>query len=113
LLNRFGCNAKLAEALGRSLASKCEVEAAMVVFVPPLAELLGELGSVSEDPAPVELVFVGPMAALDFSIGLGAATRNLVVGHPEIPQVPGEVSPKLRAMVGLDALDDSAAAPRS
>jgi len=77
----------------------------MVVFVLPVAELLGELGRVPKDHAPVELVFVRPMAALDLSIGLGAAPRNLPVGQPEIPQVPGEVGPKLRAMVRLDALD--------
>ena len=77
----------------------------MVVFVLPLAELLGELGGVPEHHAPVELVFVRPMAALDLSIGLGAATRNLPVGNPEIPQVPGKVGPKLGAMVSLDALD--------
>ena len=45
------------------------------------------------------------MAALNFSIRLGAATPNLPVGHAEILQVPGEVGPKLRAMVRLDALD--------
>ncbi len=66
---------------------KREVETAMVVFVLPLAELLGELGRGTEDHAPIELVCVRPMAALDFSIGLGAAPRNLPVGHPEIPQV--------------------------
>ena len=37
---------------------KREVETAMVVFVLPLAELLGELGRGPEDHAPVELVFV-------------------------------------------------------
>ena len=77
----------------------------MVVFVLPLAELLGELGGGPEDHAPVELVFVRPMAALDLAIGLGAAPRNLLMGHPEIPQMPGEVGPKLGAMVGLDTLD--------
>jgi hypothetical protein len=45
------------------------------------------------------------MAALDLAIGLGIASRNLPVGHPEVPQVPSEVGPKLRAMVRLDALD--------
>jgi hypothetical protein len=45
------------------------------------------------------------MAALDLAIGLGIASRNLPVGHPEVPQVPSKVSPKLRAMVRLDALD--------
>jgi hypothetical protein len=69
LLNRFGCDAKLAQALGRGPSSKREVEAAMVVFVLPVAELLGELGRVPKDHAPVELVFVRPMAALDLSIG--------------------------------------------
>ena len=77
----------------------------MVVFVLPLAELLGELGRSPEDHASVELVFVCPMAPLDLSIGLGAAPRNLPVGHPEIPQVPGKVGPKLGAMIRLDALD--------
>jgi len=77
----------------------------MVVFVLPVAELLSELGRGPEDHAPVELVFVCPMAALDLSIGLGVAPRNLPVDDPEIPQVPGEVSPKLGAMVRLDALD--------
>ena len=77
----------------------------MVVFVLPLAELPGELGGVPEDHAPVELVRVGPMAALDFSIGLRATPWNLPVDHPEIAQMPSEVSPKLRAMVRLDALD--------
>jgi hypothetical protein len=105
LLNRFRCDPKLAQALSWGLALKREVETAMVVFVLPLAELLGELGRGPEDHAPVELVFVGPMAALDLSINLGAAPRNLPMDHPEIPQVPGEVGPKLRAMVRLDALD--------
>ncbi len=77
----------------------------MVVFVLPLAELLGELGRGAEDHALVELVCVRSMAALDLSIGLGVAPRNLPVDHPEIPQVPGEVGPKLRAMVRLDTLD--------
>jgi hypothetical protein len=45
------------------------------------------------------------MAALDLSIGLGAAPRNLPVDDPEIPKVPGEVGPKLGAMIRLDALD--------
>ena len=85
MLNRFGCDPKLAQALGWGPASKREVEAAIVVFVLPLAELPGELGGIPEDHAPVELVFVHPMAALDFAIGLGAAPRNLPVGHPEIP----------------------------
>jgi len=104
-LTRFWCDPKLAQALGWGPALKREVETAMVVFVLPLAELLGELGRGPEDHAPVELVFVRPMAALDLSIGLGVAPRNLPVDDPEIPQVPGEVSPKLGAMVCLDALD--------
>jgi hypothetical protein len=94
-LNRFGCDPKFTEALGWGLASKREVEAAMVVFVLPLVELLGEFGRVPEDHAPVELVFVGPMAPLDFSIGLGASTWNLPVGDTEISQVPRKVGPKL------------------
>src|SRR5216683_2702841 len=65
----------------------------MIVFMLPLAELLGELGRGPEGHAPVELVFVRPMAALDLSIGLGVAPRNLPVDDPEIPQVPGEVGP--------------------
>jgi hypothetical protein len=77
----------------------------MVVFVLPLAELLGELARGPEEHAPVELIFVRSMAALDLSIGLGVAPRNLPVDDPEIPQVPGEVGPKLRAMVRLDVLD--------
>jgi len=105
LLNRFWCDPKLAQALGWGPTSKREVETAMVVFVLPVAELLSELGRGPEDHAPVELVFVRPMAALDLSIGLGVAPRNLPVDDPEIPQVPGEVSPKLGAMVRLDALD--------
>ena len=56
---------------------KREVETAMVVFVLRLAELLGELGRGPEDHAPVELVFVCPMAALDLSTSLGATPRNL------------------------------------
>ena len=86
----------------------------MVVFVLPLAELLGELGRGPEHHAPVELVFVRSMATLDLSIGLRAAPRNLAVDDPEIPQVPGEVGPKLGAMVRLDALDrHRQAAPRT
>ena len=77
----------------------------MIVFMLPLAELLGELGRGPEGRAPVELVFVRPMAALDLSIGLGVAPRNLPVDDPEISQVPGKVGPKLGAMVRLDALD--------
>ena len=83
----------------------------MVVFVLPLAELLGKLSRVSQDHAPVEFVFVGPMTALDFPIRLGATTWNLPMGNPEIPQVPGEVGPKLGAMVRLDALDGHRQAP--
>ena len=77
----------------------------MVVLVLPLAEHLGELAGGPEDHAPIELVFVRPMAALDLSIGLGVAPRNLPVDDLEIPQVPGEVGPKLGAMVRLDTLD--------
>lgn len=77
----------------------------MVVFMLPLAELVGELGGGPEDHAPVEFVRVRPMAALDLAIGLGIASRNLPVDHPEVPQVPSKVGPKLRAMVRLDALD--------
>lgn len=70
-----------------------------------MAELVGELGRGPEDHAPVEFVRVRPMAALDLAIGLGIASRNVPVGHPEVPQVPGKVGPKLGAMVRLDALD--------
>ena len=96
-MNRFWCDPKLAQALGWGPTSKREVETAMVVFVLPVAELLSELGRGPEDHAPVELVFVCPMAALDLSIGLGVAPRNLPVDDPEIPQVPGKVGPKLGA----------------
>ncbi len=58
-------------------------------------EFLGWLGRSPEDHAPVELVLVRPMAALGLSIGLGVASRNLPVDDPEIPQVPGEIGPKL------------------
>ena len=67
----------------------------MVVFVLPLAELLGELGRGPEDHAPVELVFVRPMAPLDPSIGLGIAPRDLPMNDPEVAQMPGEVGPEL------------------
>jgi len=81
------------------------MEPAIVVFVLPSPELLGELSGRPEAHAPVELVFIGPMAALDLAIGLRAARRDLAVEHAQIPQVPGEVGSKLRAMVGLDTLD--------
>jgi hypothetical protein len=110
-LNRLGCDTKLTQALGRDLPSKREVEAAIVVLVLPLAKFLSELGRVSQDHAPVEFVFVGPMTALDFSIRLGAAPRNLPMGNPEVPQVPGEVGAKLGSMVRLDALDSHRQAP--
>ena len=42
----FGYDAKLAQALGIGFPSKREVDAAMVVFMLPLAELLGQLGRV-------------------------------------------------------------------
>lgn len=77
----------------------------MIVFMLPLAELVGELGRGPKDHAPVEFVRVRPMAALDLAISLGIASRNLPVGHPEVPQVPSKVGPELRAMVRLDALD--------
>jgi hypothetical protein len=93
-LNRFWCDPKLAQALGWGPASKREVETAMIVFMLPLAELLGELGRGPEDHGSVEFVFVRPMAALALSIGLGVAPRNLPVDDPEISQVPGEVGPK-------------------
>jgi hypothetical protein len=105
LLNRVSCDPKLAQALGWGPASKREVETPMVVFVLPLAELLGELSRGPEDHAPVELVFVRPMAPLDLSIGLGIAPRDLPMDDPEVAQVPGEVGPELRTMVRLDALD--------
>jgi hypothetical protein len=95
LLNRFWSDPKFAQALGWGPALKREVETSMIVFMLPLAELLGELGRGPEDHAPVEFVFVRPMAALDLAIGLGTAPGNLPVGHPEVPQVPGEVGPKL------------------
>jgi hypothetical protein len=91
-LNRFWCDPKLAQAFCWGLASKREVETAMVVLVLPFAELLGELGRGPEDPAPVELIFVRPMAALDLSIGLRIASRNLSVDGPEIPRVGEEIS---------------------
>jgi hypothetical protein len=77
LLDRFGCNPELAQAP--------EVEAAMVVFVLPLAELLGELGRGPEDHTAVELVFVRSMATLDLAVDLGATPRDLAVDHPKIP----------------------------
>jgi hypothetical protein len=43
----------------------------MVVFVLTSTELLGELGRGPEDHTPVELVFIGPMTALDLAIDLG------------------------------------------
>ena len=81
------------------------MKTAMVVFMLPLAELLGELGRSPEDHTPIELVFIRPMTALDLPIDLGAASRNLAVDHPEVPQVPGEVGPEFGAVIGLDALD--------
>lgn len=69
------------------------MEPVMVVFVLPLVELPGELGGGPEDHAPVELVFVCPMAALDFAIGLRVAPGNLPVHHAEIPQMLGESVP--------------------
>src|SRR5262245_26964975 len=81
------------------------MEPAMVVFMLPSTELLGELSGGPEARASVEFVFVGPMAALDLAVGLRAATRNLAVEHAQIPQVPGEVGPKFRAVIRLDTLD--------
>jgi hypothetical protein len=69
-LHRIG---RTEQALGWGPASNREVEAAMVVFVLPLAELLGERGGVPEDHAPVEFVFVRPMAAGAFARGLEVA----------------------------------------
>ena len=77
----------------------------MVVFVLPLAELLGELGGGPEDHTAVELVLIRSMAALDLAIDLGATPRNLAVGHSEIPPVPSEVGPEFGAVIGLDPLD--------
>jgi len=54
-LNSFGCDAEFARALDRGLASKREVEGAMVAFMLPFADLLRELARVSEDHAPVDL----------------------------------------------------------
>jgi hypothetical protein len=61
----------------------------MVVLVLPLAGLLGELSRRPEQPAPVELIFVRSMAALDLSIGLRIASP---VYDPEIPQMTVFVS---------------------
>src|SRR5712692_5539343 len=88
---------------GARLGSCLEARGGDIVFVLPLAELLGELGGVPEDHVPIELVFFRPRAVLDLSIGLGASTRNLPVDDAEISQVPGEVGPKLGTVVSLDA----------
>lgn len=81
MLNRVGHDSELAEG---GPAAKRKVQPAMVLFVLP-SELLGELGGGSEDLPPVELVFIGSMAALDFAVDLGAARRNLSVNHPRGP----------------------------
>ena len=77
----------------------------MIVFMLPLAELLGELGRGPEEHTPVELVFIRPMAALNLPIDLGAPSRNLAMDHPEVPQAPNEIGPEFGAVIGLDALD--------
>jgi hypothetical protein len=96
---------ELAQAFGWRLPPKGQVGSAMVVFVFPLAQLLGELGRAAEDHAAVELVGIRPVAPLHLPVAFRTTSRNLAVGDADIPQVPREVSAELGAMVGLNPLD--------
>jgi len=84
-LNRVACDSKLTERLGRRLTPQGEVGSPMVVFVFPLAQLLGELGRASEDHPAVELVRVRPVAAFHLAIAFRATSRDLPVRDAEIP----------------------------
>ena len=81
---------------------------AVVVFVLPMPELLGELLGGSKDHPPVKLLLVGSMAAFHLAVAFGGAAGDMAMADPEVTQVPGEVGPELRAVVGLDPLNGPA-----
>ncbi len=74
----------------------------MVVLVLPRPQLLGEIqGAPEYDPA-VELLLIGPVAALHFPVTLWGGQRDGPVADPEVLEVPGEAGPELGAVVGPD-----------
>src|SRR5262245_43043252 len=76
----------------------------MVVLVLP-GELLGQLLGTIELRAPIELVGVGSMAALDLPVALGTTPRDPAVQNADILEMPGEVGAELGPVVGLNSLD--------
>jgi len=93
-----GRNPKLEESLCRRLPAEREMEAAVVVLVLPPSELVSELLGGPEGDPPIELVFVGPMAALHLAVGFGTAARDPAVSDAQVVQVPGEVGGELGAV---------------
>jgi len=77
----------------------------MIVLVLPAPQLGGELRDGAEGRTAIELLAIGAMAALDFSVALRAPRRNVAMGDAEIAQVPGEIGPELVPVIGLDALN--------
>lgn len=81
------------------------MEAAVVVRMLPLPEFHLELVEGPESHPALEFFLVGPMAALDLPVALGAAARNIPMGDSEVVEVPREVGSEVVAVVGLDSLD--------
>ena len=62
-------------------------------FVFPAAQLGHEFGHRAEAGPATRLVFIGPMASLDFAFALGEPRGNVAMGDAEILEVPGESVP--------------------
>jgi hypothetical protein len=75
------------------------------VLALPRPKLPDQVVSIPERGATVELVLVGPMAALHLAIHFGASGRDAAMGDPQIVEVPGEVRAELGAVVRLNPLD--------
>ncbi len=52
----------------------------MIVLVLPAPQLGGELGDGAEGRTAIELLAIGAIAALDFSVALPAPRRNVAMG---------------------------------
>jgi hypothetical protein len=104
-LHSAGGDFELAHAFGWGLAGERKMRPTVVVLVLPAAKLGREFGHRANAGTPVELVFVGSMAPLDFAVALGAAHGNVAMGDPEISEVPGEIGSEFIPVVSLNALD--------
>ena len=79
--------------------------AIFVVFGFPSFKLSSKIPFMFEMPSLVELLRIGFMAPLDFSVHLRATWRYVPVRDAEVRKVPSELWSERRAVVGLDFLN--------